>query len=56
MPDNPKTKNPGDEVPPGTPQSGENICRACNGSGRTDNGPCSNCGGTGTVTTLVGDA
>lgn len=48
---------PGDEVPPGTPQSGENACPACGGTGRTANGEaCPDCAGTGIVTTLVGDA
>ena len=53
----PDGRNPGDEVSPGTPQSGEAICPACAGSGRIDGkGECSNCGGTGKVTQLVGDA
>ncbi len=53
----PGGRNPGDEVPPGTPQSGEAICPACGGTGRTaDQGDCGNCGGTGKITQLVGDA
>ena len=56
MSEGPKTKNPGDEVAPGTPQSGDNICRRCGGKGAIDDRPCSDCDGTGTVTTLVGDA
>lgn len=47
---------PGDEVPPATPQSGENICSRCAGSGRVDQQSCPECSGTGKVTTLVGDA
>ena len=49
-------KNPGDEVPPGTPQSGEQLCRRCHGSGEADGKPCPDCGGSGMVTTLVGEA
>ena len=50
-------RNPGDEVPPGTPQSGEAICPACGGTGRlAGKGDCGNCGGTGKITQLVGDA
>jgi hypothetical protein len=45
---------PGDEVPPGSPSSGENVCPACGGSGRVDSGECPNCGGTGKVNTGVG--
>ncbi len=49
-------KKPGDEVRPGTGQSGENLCRTCAGKGRVDDRACPDCGGTGKVTTLVGDA
>jgi DnaJ-class molecular chaperone len=45
---------PGDEAPPGTPGSGENICPVCGGSGRVDGQPCSNCQGTGRVTEGIG--
>ncbi len=51
-----ETKKPGDEVPAGTPQSGENTCRRCQGSGRLGDEPCPDCGGSGKVTVLVGDA
>ena len=48
---------PGDEVPAGTPQSGEAICPDCVGTGkRRDGKRCTTCEGTGTVTQLVGDA
>jgi DnaJ-class molecular chaperone len=47
---------PGDEVPPGTPQSGENICPRCSGKGQVGEQTCPECRGTGKVTTLVGDA
>ena len=45
-----------DAVPAGTPFSGENICRRCEGSGRLDGAPCPDCGGTGKVITPVGGA
>ena len=42
--------HPGDELPPGAPGGGENLCLRCGGSGRTqDGGQCQNCGGTGKV-------
>lgn len=57
MPTNTDPKRPGDEVRPGTPQSGENICRRCSGKGRQSDGKtCSECGGSGRITTLIGDA
>ncbi len=43
----------GDELPKGAPGSGENICRQCEGSGKSDGGQCSMCGGTGKVTESV---
>lgn len=49
-------KKPGDEVPSGAPQSGENVCRACQGTGKIKEEPCPDCDGTGLVTTLIGDA
>jgi DnaJ-class molecular chaperone len=50
------TRNPGDESRPGAPQTGEQICPACVGSGRTGEGPCDQCGGSGRVIVIVGDA
>lgn len=41
--------HPGDELPPGAPNAGENYCLACGGSGRLKGGPCHTCGGTGKV-------
>jgi DnaJ-class molecular chaperone len=49
-------RNPGDEAPPGTPQTGENTCPECHGTGRAQNGDCPSCGGTGRVVQIVGDA
>ena len=48
--------NPGDEVPPGTPGAGEDLCTECGGSGRLENRPCPVCGGTGRVMTAIGGA
>lgn len=47
---------PGDEVPPGTPQSAEDVCARCAGSGWIDAGLCPDCKGSGRVTVNVGDA
>ena len=41
---------PGDEAAPGTPGTGENLCRHCNGTGKHDGRPCGMCRGTGKVT------
>jgi DnaJ-class molecular chaperone len=48
--------HPGDEARPGTPGSGENICRTCKGSGKIGQKPCPDCGGTGKVTEGIGGA
>lgn len=48
------TPNPGDQAPPGTPGTGENICPACNGAKTIDAKPCPTCGGTGIVVEGVG--
>ena len=48
---------PGDEAPPGTPGTGEDICPHCNGAGRHEDGrECPECGGTGRVIKGVGGA
>jgi DnaJ-class molecular chaperone len=49
-------KSPGDQVRPGTKQSGENICPRCKGTGRLDEKSCPDCGGSGKVIEIVGDA
>ena len=47
--------NPGDDAVPGTPGTGEDICDACKGTGKLQNGShCPNCGGTGIVTEGIG--
>lgn len=43
------SETPGDEAAPDTPGTGENLCRACGGSGKQDGRPCPVCGGTGKV-------
>ena len=48
-----RAMNPGDEAPPGTPGTGENICRDCGGSGKLNGKPCPTCGGTGRVIEVV---
>ena len=47
---------PGDEAPPGTPGTGEDLCRACGGSGQLNGGACPECEGTGKVTVGIGGA
>jgi DnaJ-class molecular chaperone len=47
---------PGDEAPPGTEGTGEDICPECGGDGTKDGGDCPECGRTGTVIKGVGGA
>ena len=51
-----KQMNPGDQAPPGTPGTGENICPKCGGKGSLGGNDCEYCGGTGRVTEGVGGA
>jgi hypothetical protein len=47
--------SPGDEAPPGTPGTGEQVCSRCGGTGMTDGGArCEVCEGTGKVTVGIG--
>jgi DnaJ-class molecular chaperone len=46
--------HPGDEAAPGTPGTGEDVCRCCNGSGTLDGAACPDCGGTGKVIEGIG--
>jgi DnaJ-class molecular chaperone len=48
--------NPGDQAPPGTAGTGENVCRTCKGTGRVGGAECKDCGGTGTVIEEIGGA
>lgn len=52
----PPAPRPADEAPPGTPGSGETVCRRCGGSGRAGAQACPDCNGTGKVTQGVGGA
>ncbi len=45
----PTDMKPGDEAPPGTPGTGENLCRSCSGTGELDGAPCPACDGTGKI-------
>jgi DnaJ-class molecular chaperone len=47
---------PGDEATPGTPGTGENLCRECNGTGELDGSPCPACAGSGKVIQGIGGA
>ena len=56
-PSPPAPTSPGDEAPPGTPGTGENLCRVCGGSGiDAERRRCEACGGTGKVTVGIGGA
>jgi DnaJ-class molecular chaperone len=46
--------NPGDEAPPGTPGTGEDICPDCHGTGKINASQCKTCGGTGKITEAIG--
>ena len=50
------TLNPGDDAPAGAPDTGENVCPDCRGTGRQDAAPCPTCGGTGKVIVGIGGA
>jgi DnaJ-class molecular chaperone len=41
---------------PAAPQTAENTCRSCAGSGRVNDRPCPDCDGRGTLPVTVGDA
>jgi DnaJ-class molecular chaperone len=47
---------PGDEAPPGTEGTGEDICPRCAGAGTADGGDCPECAGSGRVVKGVGGA
>jgi RecJ-like exonuclease len=49
--------SPGDEAAPGTPGTGENVCRECNGSGTLQTGRiCPMCEGLGRIIEGIGGA
>jgi hypothetical protein len=47
------TMAPGDEAPPGTPGTGDDVCPECAGSGRIDGRECANCLGRGRVVKAI---
>ncbi|MBV9716933.1 MAG: hypothetical protein JOZ64_16280 [Solirubrobacterales bacterium] len=48
---------PGDQAPPGSEDVGENLCPACSGSGKANDGSkCITCAGTGRVIEGMGGA
>jgi hypothetical protein len=47
-------ERPGDEAAPGTPGTGEAVCRRCGGSGQVQGQACPECDGTGQVTEGIG--
>lgn len=47
---------PGDDAPPGTPGTGEDVCPDCQGHGRIGGRECATCRGTGIVNKGVGGA
>jgi hypothetical protein len=52
----PPKMSPGDQVPAGTPGTGEDVCPECGGSGRQGARICPHCEGTGKVTVGIGGA
>ena len=52
----PADMNPGDQAPPGSAGTGENICPKCGGKGSVHGQSCEHCGGTGKVIEGVGGA
>jgi hypothetical protein len=55
-PNAPAPMAPGDEAPPGTPGSGEDVCGQCGGSGKLNGDQCPTCGGSGKVIRGIGGA
>lgn len=56
IPDRSVPMAPGDEAPPGTPGTGENVCRTCGGKGQVNGRTCPECQGSGTVIEGIGGA
>jgi DnaJ-class molecular chaperone len=48
--------SPGDQAPPGTPGTGEDLCPKCGGKGQLNGRPCENCDGTGKIVKGIGGA
>jgi RecJ-like exonuclease len=50
-----KEVHPGDEAPPDTPGTGEDICPRCKGTGKLGDGSeCPECAGTGRIVEGIG--
>lgn len=49
-------RRPGDQSRPEAPQTAEQTCPDCDGTGRREDGACESCGGTGRIDQIVGDA
>ncbi|MXP65125.1 hypothetical protein E0493_17400 [Roseomonas sp. M0104] len=47
---------PGDDAPPGTPATGQDLCPDCEGRGKVNGHVCATCQGTGTVNKGIGGA
>lgn len=47
---------PGDEAPPGTPGTGEDVQAQCAGTGEAGGEKCPNCDGTGRIVSGIGGA
>ena len=45
---------PGDEAAAGTPGSGEDVCRTCNGTGKVAGQDCPTCDGSGKIIEGIG--
>jgi len=56
MPDRRAPMAPGDEAAPGTPGTGENVCRMCGGKGTVNGKTCPDCQGSGKVIEGIGGA
>lgn len=50
----PRPMAPGDQAPPGTPGTGEDVCPRCGGSGRLGANACPECGGRGRIVKGIG--
>ena len=56
IPDRSAPMAPGDVAPPGTPGTGENVCRMCGGKRQVNGRSCPECQGSGTVSEGIGGA